>query len=111
MIIDLLITFLLDKELIQTKMKMSILNHLEEACTAEYGVVAAVRNTGGSVGINEGLVHLPEDPLGHGPVEVALTRVEAVHLGVASIFQLLPNNTCSASYIKDLNNTRRIRVV
>ena len=91
-------------------MKISILNHLEEACTAEYGVVAAVRNTGGSVGINEGLVHLPEDPLGHGPVEVALTGVEAVHLGVASIFQLLSNNTCSASYIKNLN-TRRIRVV
>ena len=76
--------------------------HLEESCTAEYGVVAAVRNAGGSVGVDKGLVHPPEDPLGHGPVKVALTGVEAIHLVIASIPQLLANNPCSTSNIKDL---------
>ena len=80
--------------------------HLEESCAAEYGVVAAVRNAGGSVGVDEGLVHPPEDPLGHGPVKVALAGVKAIHLVIASVPQLLANNPCSTGNVKDLQKEK-----
>ena len=78
-------------------------NHLEESCTAEDGVVAAVWNTGGCVGVNEGLVHASEDPLGHGPVEVSLAGVEAVHLGVASLPELLTHHSCPTGHVENLS--------